>query len=121
MSQTYSARLPVLQRAAQRFDKIGPVHMQVLAAPPRMRRFAQGNHQYTAAAPAEAQLLRPGTERIPLDPRADTQRFEHPHAIRADLQAGADFIQNVGLFEDGDLMPQLLERQSGRQPADTST
>lgn len=106
---------------AQRFNQIYAVNVQILAPPPRLRRFPQRHRKDIGPAPAQAQFLRAGAKSIPRNPRRRAKRIEHLHSVGAELQSGADLGNLRRALQNGDGMALFQERQRSCEPTYTAT
>jgi hypothetical protein len=108
------------QCIVESLDQVSPVDMEIVSAPAIDRRLAERDVEQPTTAAAHPHFQSLGTERILENAGGYSQLIEHLHAIGAELDTRADFIQHAGLFENENLVSKMIERQSGGQAPNAS-
>ena len=111
----------VVDLGLQRRLQIGAMHHPIGRAGAKRGGFAerQANH-FTAASRAH-QADGVGSDGARRKPRLQSQFDQHAAGIGRELQAGADFLEPLGLFKNDDAKSLCRERQRGRQSSDPGT
>jgi hypothetical protein len=108
------------ERARQRGQQIGAVHLVVGKAEGVLHQTAQGGAQERAAVVPAA--LVPGLrgDARPREIPRQPESVQDPRGVRADLDAGAHLRQLAGPLVDVDVEAGLQQRQRGAQAADAA-